>query len=156
MEITKVELKILIKEFLTASNRMLRAGFEIYSEELEKFTRFLESRTLIWEYIVSCGEPEFDVEKTVEEIKSSYGDSIFDLGTTNEKEVANIYAVIKYLADKKYNGRSSLFYGYSSSKKYQDKVDGFGEKYIRILITHIENYLATLSIRMGMDEKMAV
>ena len=156
MEITKVELKILIKEFLTASNRMLRAGFEIYSEELEKFTRFLESRPLIWEYIVSCGEPEFDVEKTVEEIKSSYGDSIFDLGTTNEKEVANIYAVIKYLADKKYNGRSSLFYGYSSSKKYQDKVDGFGEKYIRIMITHIENYLATLSIRMGMDEKMAV
>ena len=138
MEITKVELKILIKEFLTASNRMLRAGFEIYSEELEKFTRFLESKPLIWEYIVSCGEPEFDVEKMVEEIKSSYGDSIFDLGTTNEKEVANIYAVIKYLADKKYNGRSSLFYGYSCSKKYQDKVDGFGEKYIRIMITHME------------------
>lgn len=62
MEITKIELKILTKEFLVASNRVLRAGFEFYSEELAKFTKFLESKPIIWNYILSCGKPEFDVE----------------------------------------------------------------------------------------------
>lgn len=156
MEITKIDLKILIKEFLTASNRVLRAGYEIYPEELSKFTSFLESKPIILNYIDSCGEPEFDVENEVKEITNSYGNSIFDLGTTNEKEVANIYAVIKYLAEKKYSGRSYVFYGYSSSRKYQDKVNGFGEDYIRILITHIENYLSTLSIKMGMDSSSVI
>lgn len=156
MEITKTDLKILIREFLTASNRVLRAGFEIYAEELSKFTNFLESKPLIWNYIVACGEPEFDVKTEVEKIDESYGHYIFDLGTTNEKEVANIYAVIKYLADIKYSGRGYIFYGYSNSNKYQDKVSAFGDEYIRILISHIENYLSTLGIKMGVDSKMVV
>lgn len=156
MEITKIELKILTKEFLVASNRVLRAGFEFYSEELAKFTKFLESKPLILNYIRSCGEPEFDVEKEAAEINQSYGRLIFDLGSTNEKEVANIYAVIKCLGDIKYNGRGYLFYGYSNSKKYQDKVNGFGENYIRILITHIETYLSTQAIKMGVDSKMTI
>ena len=63
MEITKIELKILIKEFLTASNRVLRADFEIYCSELRKFLSFLDSHQLISDYIKSCGEPEFDVER---------------------------------------------------------------------------------------------
>lgn len=156
MEITKVDLKILIKEFLTASNRVLRAGYEMYPEELLKFTKFLESKPLIWSYIVSCGEPEFNVAKEVEEVNNSFGRNIFSLGSTNEKEVANIYAVIKYLADTNYNGRGYLFYGYSSSKQYQEKVNGFGNDYIRIMITHIESYLSTLGIRMGVDSKMTI
>ncbi len=156
MEITKIELKILIKKFLTASNRILSAGYEMYPDELLKFTRFLETQPLIWDFIISCGEPEFDIKAEVDEVHNSYGNCIFDLGSTNEKEVANIYAVIKHLADIKYDGRGYLFYGYSHSKSYQDKVNGFGENYIRILITHIESHLTTLSIKMGVDEKMNV
>lgn len=60
MEITKIELKILVKEFLTASNRMLRANFEIYNTELSKFVRFLDSHELIKNYICLCGEPEVE------------------------------------------------------------------------------------------------
>lgn len=156
MEISKIDLKILIKEFLTASNRVLRAGFEKYPEELQKYTYFLETHPLIWNYIVSCGEPEFDVAKETEEINSSYGRLIYDLGSTDEKEVANIYAVIKHLADINYNGRGYVFYGYSSSKQYQEKVNAFGNDYIRIMITHIESYLTTLGIRMGVDSKMTI
>lgn len=156
MEITKIDLKILIKEFLTASNRVLRAGYEIYPEELKKYTNFLETHPLIWNYIVFCGEPEFDVAKEAEEINNSYGRSIFALGSTNEKEVANIYAVIKHLTDINYSGRGYIFYGYSNSKKYQEKVNGFGNDYIRIMITHIESYLSTLGIRMGVDSKMTI
>lgn len=156
MEITKIELKILIKEFLTASNRVLRAGYEIYPSELSKFIRFLDSSELINDYIKACGEAEYDVKTEYDEVCNSYGRSVFSLGTTNENEVANIYAVIKYLADNNIGGRSYVFYGYSSSKKYQEKVNGFGDEVIRILITHIENYLTRISIQMGIDDKTTI
>lgn len=156
MEVNKTELKILIKGFLTASNRVLRAGFEIYPSELSKFIRFIDTHELISNYIKSCGEPEYDTQEEVETVSSSYGNSIFSLGSTVEKEVANIYAVTKYLADNNYDGRSYVFYGYSSSKKYQDKVNGFGDQFIRILINHIENYLTRINIQMGLDDNTVV
>ena len=156
MEITKIELKILIKEFLSASNRVLRAGFEIYDTELSKFIRFLETHELIYDYIKSCGQPEYNVKEEVESVAQSYGRNIFSLGSNDACEVANIYAVIKYLADNKYSGRSYVFYGYSSSKSFQEKVNAFGSDFIRILITHIENYLTRISLQMGLDEKTTV
>lgn len=156
MEVTKVDLKILIKEFLTASNRVLRAGYEVYATELSKFVRFLENHELIYDYIKSCGEPEYDVEEKVKEVSQSYGRCVFSLGSTDVSEVANIFAVIKYLADNNYEGRSFVYYGYSNSRKFQEKVNGFGDSFIRVLITHIENYLTRISIQMGLDEKTTV
>lgn len=156
MEVTKIELKILIKDFLTASNRVLSAGYEIYAEELGKFIRFLKTQDLIFNYILSCGEPEYDVEQEVGDVCNSYGRSIFSLGSTDENEVANIFAVIQYLAENNYGGRSFVYYGYSSSNKFQDKVNAFGDKFVRVLITHIENYLTKVSIQMGLDEKTTV
>ena len=156
MEVSKVELKILIKDFLTASSRVLRADYSSYDSELKKFTSFLESKPLIYEYILSCGEAEYEIEEEVKEVERSYGRAIFSLGETEEKEVANIFAVIKYLALNNYSGRSFVYCGYSSSNKYQDKVDSFGDRFIRILITHIESYLTAMSIKMGADEKVTV
>lgn len=143
MEITKVELKILIKEFLTASNRVLRAGFEIYCSELDKFLTFLDTHQLISDYIQSCGEPEFDVEQEYAEV-SKYGNALFELGSTPENEVANIYAVLKCMVSHDVSGRDFVFYGYSDSNKYQDKVNGFGNEYIRVLISHIDSAANTL------------
>lgn len=156
MEVTKIELKILIKEFLSASNRVLRAGYEIYSSELSRFIRYIESQALIYEYIKSCGAPEYNVEDEVKKISESYGHYIFTLGSSDEKEVANIYAVVKYLAENNYDGLSYVYFGYSSSNKYQEKVNSFGNDFIKILIIHIENYLTRISIQMGLDEKTTV
>ena len=156
MEVSKVELKLIIKEFLTASNRMLRADYLSYDTELKKFVSFIESKPLIVDFIISCGETEYDVEEEVKEVERSYGQAIFSLGETKEKEVANIYAVIKYLASNNYNGRSCVYYGYSSSKKFQDKVDCFGDRFIRILITHIESYLTAMCIKMETNENVTV
>lgn len=156
MEVSKVELKILLKEFLTASNRVLRADFSCYASELKKFISFLESKEIILDYIMSCGSPEYDIETEIKEVENSYGHAIFSLGETEKKEVANVYAVIKFLATNNYSGRSYVYWGYSSSKKYQDKVDAFGDKFIRILITHIESYLSTLCIKMGIDENATI
>lgn len=155
MEISKIELKILIKEFLTASSRILRADFEIYCSELRKYLAFLDSHQLISEYIKSCGEPEFDVEAECAEL-DDYNGSIFELGSTFEKEVANIYAVLHCLVNHNISGTSYVFSGYADSNEYQDWVDGFGDRYIRILISHIENYLTKVSIQMGIGEKNMV
>jgi hypothetical protein len=156
MEITKIELKKLMKEFLYASNRVLRADFEDYGTELAKFVSFLNSKPLINNYIRSCGAPEYDSQTEFNEVNASYGRAIFSLGSTNEAEVANIYSIISYLAQKNISGRSYVFYGYSSSTKYQEKVDAFGDKFIRVLINHIENYLACIGIDMGLDDKIAI
>jgi len=156
MEITKIELKKLMKEFLTASNRVLRADFEEYSTELAKFVSFLDSKPLISNYIRSCGTAEYDPQTEYEEITASYGRAIFSLGSTNEAEVANIYSILSYLATNGISGRSYVFYGYSSSSKYQEKVDAFGDRFIRILINHIENYLACIGIEMGLDDKISI
>ena len=60
---------------------MLRAGFEIYSEGIREIYKILRIQAIdLGVYSIFAGEPEFDVEKTVEEIKSSYGDSILILG----------------------------------------------------------------------------
>ena len=156
MEITKVELKILMKEFLTASNRVLRADYTNYDSELRRFINFLENKPLIFDFIKSCGEPEYDVEAEVDAVEKSFGRLIFPLGYSDEGEVANIFAITKHLALNNYCGRSYVYYGYSSSKKFQEKVECFGDKFLRILITHIENYLTKISIKMGLDEKTTI
>jgi len=156
MEITKVELKILMKEFMTASSRVLRADYVIYDSELRRFINFLESKPVILNFIKLCGEPDFNVKEEVEEVAASYGNKIFSLGDSDENEVANIFAVTKYLALNSYSGTSCVYYGYSSSRKYQEKVECFGDKFLRILISHIENYLTKIGIKMGVDEKTTI
>ena len=43
--------------------------------------------------------------------------------------------------------------GYSTSNHYQDKVKGFNERFVMILIRHIEGYLTKVGIDMGLDDK---
>lgn len=44
--------------------------------------------------------------------------------------------------------------GYSTSKKYQDKVKGFNDRVVMVLIRHIERYLTKIGIDMGVDERI--
>lgn len=44
--------------------------------------------------------------------------------------------------------------GYSSSTKFQDKIKGFNERFIMVLIGHIERYLTKVGIDMGLDDKV--
>lgn len=43
--------------------------------------------------------------------------------------------------------------GYSSSSKWQDKIKGFNERFVMVLIRHVERYLTKIGIDMGIDEK---
>ncbi|MGX8797651.1 hypothetical protein ACR6HW_16565 [Fusibacter sp. JL298sf-3] len=44
--------------------------------------------------------------------------------------------------------------GYSSSRSFQDKVKGFNDRVVMVLIRHIERYLTKIGIEMGIDEKV--
>ena len=44
--------------------------------------------------------------------------------------------------------------GYSTSKNYQDKIRGFNDRFVMVLIRHVERYLTKVGIDMGLDEKI--
>ena len=71
-----------------------------------------------------------------------------------EKEVCNIYAVLKYLVETNNSIYHGVAMGYSSSTKFQDKIKGFNERFIMVLIGHIERYLTKVGIDMGLDDKV--
>ena len=44
--------------------------------------------------------------------------------------------------------------GYSSSTKFQDTIKAFNERFVMVLIRHIERYLTKVGIDMGLDDKI--
>lgn len=44
--------------------------------------------------------------------------------------------------------------GYSSSDKIQDKIKGFNNRFVMVLLRHIERYLTKVGIDMGLDDKI--
>lgn len=44
--------------------------------------------------------------------------------------------------------------GYSYFNKYQDKIKRFNERFVMVLIRHVERYLVKVGIDMGLDEKI--
>lgn len=59
--------------------------------------------------------------------------------------------LITQFASQAYHG---VAMGYSSSTKFQDKIKGFNERFIMVLIGHIERYLTKVGIDMGLDDKV--
>ena len=78
---------------------------------------------------------------------------VFSLGETDEEEVRNVYAVLRYLVETNSSVYRGVAIGYSSSAKWQDKIKGFNERFVMVLIRHVERYLTKIGIDMGIDEK---
>ena len=51
----RTELKVIIKDYKTLSNRLLRSDYDDYVNVLKKYIRFLDSTELIREFIDRCG-----------------------------------------------------------------------------------------------------
>jgi hypothetical protein len=76
------------------------------------------------------------------------------LGDTDEEEIRNVFAILNYIAENNIEIHLGVAFGYSSSKKYQDKIKGFNDRVVMVLIHHIERYLTKIGIDMGVDEKI--
>lgn len=154
MKLNRKDLRKIQYDFNSISNRLLQANFNDYTDVLKKFIVYMEGTPIIADYISQCGECDFDLESEVQNVASSYGRKVFITGDTEQEEVRNVYAVLKYAANKNMEIYYGIAFGYSTSNKFQDKIKGFNERFVMILIRHIERYLTKVGIDMGVDEKV--
>lgn len=140
-------------DFSSVSNRLMQANFQDYNSVLVKFLDFLDSTSIISDYIKDCGECSRDLDSEIKQVQGSYGRSIFVLGESDEEEIRNVYAILKYISDHKINIHYGIAMGYAHSNHYQDMVKGFNERVVFVLIRHIDRYLTKIGIEMGMDER---
>lgn len=154
MKLNRNELRKIIYDFNSISNRLLQAAFEDYNGVLAKFIDYIKRTPIINDYVVDCGVCDQDLPNEFQEVSVSYGRCTFSLGDTDEEEVRNIFAILNYIIENKIQIHYAVALGYSSSNKYQDKIKGFNDRVTMVLIRHIERYLTKIGIDMGVDEKV--
>ena len=154
MKLNRKELRIIQYDFNSYSNRLLQADYDDYADVLRKFVNYIDNIPIISDYIHDCGNCDWNLENEVKEVQGSYGRLIFSLGKTESEEIRNVYAVLKYLAENNSSVYRGVAMGYSSSSKWQDKIKGFNDRFVMVLIRHVERYLAEIGIDMGIDEKI--
>lgn len=154
MRLNRNELRKIQYDFNSISNRLLQADYEDYTGVLDKFLTYIESTPIIFDYIKDCGDCDWDLATEVQEVQASYGRMIFSTGNTEEEEIRNVYAVLRYLVDTNNSVFRGVAMGYSHSKGYQDKIKGFNERFAMVLIRYVESYLTKVGIDMGLDDKI--
>lgn len=154
MKLNRNELRCIQYDFNSYSNYLLHADFNDYTDILKKYLVFLENVPIIIDYIKSCGKCDINLEEEVKQVQTSYGQIIFTTGDTEYEEVRNVYAILRYLVDNNNAIYYSVASGYSLSKSYQDRIKCFNERFVMVLIRHIERYLTKVGINMGLDERI--
>jgi hypothetical protein len=154
MKLNRTELKKVMYDFNSFSNRLLKADMQDYNLILAKYLIFIENQPLIKDYISGCGEPPSDIASDVCEASRNHN-VIFDTGDTVEQEVTNIFHTLKYLSDNNIRIPHDVGMGYSQgSFKYSECLKGFNERFVLVFIRHIEGYLTKIGIDMGVDESI--
>ena len=153
MKLNRIELKKIIYDFNSISNRLMQADFSDYSDVLSKFLNYITNTAIISDYITDCGSCTQNLDEEFKEVATSYGRCIFTLGNTDEEEIRNVYAILNYIVAHNIEIHFTIAQGYASSNKYQDQVKGFNNRVVMVLIRHIERYLTKVGIDMGLDEK---
>lgn len=153
MKLNRTDLKKIIYDFNSISNRLLQANFQDYVDVVCKYVAHIKSTPLIYDYVCDCGPCEQSLDNEFKEVGESYGHCIFSLGDTAEEEVRNVFAILDYIAKNKVEIHYGVAMGYSSSNKYQDCIKGFNDRVVMVFIRHIESYLTKIGIDMGIDDK---
>ena len=153
MKLNRTELRKIIYDFNSISNRLMQADYSDYNDVLSKFLKYIRKTAIINDYIIDCGTCTQNLEEEFREVSTSYGRCIFSLGDTDEEEICNVYAILNYIVEHNIEVAYGIAMGYSSSKKLQDKVRGFNDRVVMVLIRHIECHLTKIGIDMGLDEK---
>ena len=152
MRLNRAELRKVMYDFNSIANRLLKAEFRDYKEVLKKFLLFISTSPIIVEYLNDCGSPTIpNIEAELDAVAKSYGSLIFTTGDTAAEENANIFAILRKLAESNMP-IVQVVQSYSNSNKYNDIIKSFNERFVLIMIRNIEGYLTKLGIDMGLDE----
>ena len=152
MEINKKDLKSISYDFRRISNRLITISYKEMKSVLTMFINHIEGNEIIFDYINSCKRLGYDVEKDFEEVVSSYGRQVFNLGISEEEEVFTSYKILKYLVETG-SDCSMVAMGYSKGNTYDERIRAFNNRVSLVLIQHIEGYLMKIGIKMGYDEE---
>lgn len=153
MKLNRAELKKIIYDFNSISNRLINADFQDYLGIMKKYVVFVKTTPIIYDYVVDCGPCEQDMEQEFEKRDDYYPD-VFDLGETDEEEVRNVFAIMNYIAENNILVHGYIGWAYTPSKKYQDMVKAFNDRVVMVFVHHIEAYLTKIGIDMGLDDKV--
>lgn len=134
------------------SNRLLQADFNDYNDVLAKYIRFLTETEIIHDFIEDCGTCDQDLDQEFGEVKTGY--AIFSLGNTNEEEVRNVFAILKYIVVNDICVHYGIGTSYSHSRSFPDIIKDFNNRVVMVLIRHIETYLTKIGIDMGLDDNI--
>jgi len=152
MKLTRNDLRKILNDFNSLSNRLLQTNFDDYKTVLARFVRFITDTEIINDYIISCGECTQNMEEEFKAVRSMQ--AIFDLGDTDEEEIRNVYAILKYAVENNISIPHGVALSYSHSRKFQDSLKEFNDRVTMVLIRHIENYVTKIGIDMGLDDKV--
>ena len=152
MKLNRAELKKIIYEFNSLSNRLLQADFNDYNNVLSKYVSFITKTEIIFDYILDCGTCDQNMEQEFKEVQTQH--AIFDLGETTEEEVRNVFAILKYIVENNVNVYYGIGMSYSHNRKFQDILKDFNSRVTMVLIRHIETYLTKVGIDMGLEDNI--
>lgn len=133
------------------SNRLLQSHYADYFGNLNLFLNFIESKEIIKVFIDSCGSCILDIEKECQTAINTNGREMPDWGNTYQEEVRNIISLLHYLLRQEGNWDIKFMMLYSRMSNYQDIVDTFNNRVVKILINHIEGHLTRTGIPMQKD-----
>lgn len=149
----KKDIKKECRNFRTIASRVLTSEYDTFDNNLKRLLKYISETENIRKYIDSCTKKEenFDVENDVKKVSSNYGKYVFKSFIEEEKEVSYTYQVLKYITDNNISFMGYTF-GYSASTKYNDKIQGFNDKFILPFINEIEGNYEGICIEMGVDD----
>ncbi len=153
ININKKELKIISYNFNCRANRLLRVLYLEIPSVLKMFINYIESSSIIYDYVKSCKREDFEIAKEIKEVSNSYGRMIFSLGNTVEEEIYTVYNILKYISENDIS-ITSIARSYSDAKEYQTMTKDFNNSVSLVLINNIEAYLTRIGIEMGYDEEV--
>lgn len=152
MILNKIELKKIIYDFNSVSNRLLNSSYEDYKGNVSKFIGFINSTDIIASYIEDCGECDWNMEEAFDYNKL-YRESGFKIIGSDKEEVRNVYAILRFIADNKVDIVNTIAGTYCvPSNSLQEGIDDFNHRVATILVDHIEAYLTKIGIDMGFEE----
>ncbi len=133
----------------------MEADYSSCIDIMERFLDYIEKTEFIMNYIKSCGGFSDKIREDFESVLRGNGRFRFKLGIGKEKEISEIYSIIKILCEREDQFiPKGLLYAYSNAEKNNDlMVKNFNRNIVSVLIEHIKNYIKEVDFEMGSDAK---
>ena len=127
-------------EFNNISKRLLTSDYDVFNLNLKRLIHYIDDNKLIIDLINSCvnQDDHFNVAEDVNKVVAGYGSNIFNNYVEEEKEISYIYQILKYITSNNISYRKYSI-SYSSTKQFQEQIDGFNNKIILPFINAIND-----------------